>query len=207
MPDYTVNAGDTIGSIAHENGYLWKTIWDHGNNAALKAKRKDPSQLVADDKVFLPDKGTKKVSKPVDAKHTFTRKTETTKLKVRLLTLDEPRKGEEYTLVVDGKILRGVTDGDGTVEQSIPNNAESAMLYLAGGKESYQINIGGLDPIGELSGVRHRLDNLGFDTTGETGALGDSTRAALKRFQEKYQLPITGEPDGATRAKLESVHK
>ena len=43
MPDYTVGNCDSIPSIAKDKGFFWKTIWNHPNNAMLKALRKDPN--------------------------------------------------------------------------------------------------------------------------------------------------------------------
>lgn len=206
MPDYTVGDGESIASIAKQQGFLWKTIWEHGNNAALRAKRKDPNQLSPGDSVFIPEKGKKTVGKPVDARHTFKRKGEPTKLKLRLTTLDEPRAKASYTLTFGDQVIHGVTDGDGKLEHPVPGETKSATLTLSEGAEIYEIAIGGLPPVADTTGVQRRLVNLGFDCGGEDGAIGDATRAALKRFQSQNGLPVTGEADGATQAKLEELH-
>lgn len=206
MPNYTVAENDSIASIAKDHGFLWKTIWEHGSNAGLRAKRKDPNQLVPGDEIFIPDKGSKSVSKPVDARHTFKRKGEPTKLKLRLTVLDEPRAKEAYTLVFGDKVIHGVTDGDGKLEHPIPGETRSATLTLSEGAEVYDIAIGALRPVSDTAGVQRRLENLGFDCGGESGSIGDATRDALKRFQSQYGLEATGEPDDATRAKLEELH-
>jgi N-acetylmuramoyl-L-alanine amidase len=206
MPDYTVGSGESIASIAKQQGFLWKTIWEHGNNSGLRAKRKDPNQLAPGDKLFIPDKGKKTVSKPVDARHSFKRKGEPTKLKLRLTTMDEPRAKESYTLVFGDQVIHGVTDGDGKLEHPIPGETQSATLTLSGGDEVYAIAIGGLLPVTDTAGVQRRLQNLGFDCGGEDGTVGDATRDALKRFQAQYKLQVTGEPDSATQSKLEELH-
>jgi len=206
MPEYTVAEGDSIASIAKKHGFLWKTIWEHGNNAGLRSKRKDPNQLVPGDTVFIPERGNKSVSRPVDARHKFTRKGEPTKLKLRLTVLDEPRAKEPYTLTFGEKVIHGVTDEDGKLEHPIPGETQSATLTLSGGAEVYDISIGALRPVSDNVGVQRRLENLGFDCGGESGVIGDATRAALKRFQSQYGLEPTGEPDEATRAKLEELH-
>lgn len=206
MPTYTVSAGESIASIAKENGFLWNTIWDHASNAALKAKRPYPNQLVEGDEVFLPEKGTKSVAKPVDARHTFKRKGEPTRLKLQLLSMGEPRKNEPYTLTFGDKVVHGSTDEQGKIDEPIVGEAKSAKLMLGSGSEIYEVAIGGLDPIEEISGVQHRLGNLGYDCGGEIGEVGEGTRKALLAFQRAEQIAETGEIDDATRAKLGERH-
>ncbi len=206
MPDYTVSAGDSMASIAKDNGYLWKTLWDHPSNAALRSKRSGPNQLVEGDSVFLPDKAVKNVSKPTDSKHSFKRKGEPTRLKLQLMDMGEPRKNEKYTLTFGDQVIHGSTDGEGKIDQPIPGETKAATLSLGGGAETYAIGIGELDPVDQVSGVQHRLANLGFPCGGEKGELGDATRDALKRFQAANGLEETGEADGPTRAKLTELH-
>jgi hypothetical protein len=207
MPKLTVQQGDSIPSLAVENGFFWETIWNHPENAQLKAKRKTPNQLFPGDEVFVPELRKKTESRPVDACHAFKRKGIPAKLRVRLLRLDEPRKNEPYVLDIDGTLYKGTTDGDGKIEQFMPPDAKNAQLMLQGGKEVVNLRIGHLDPIDEISGVQQRLNNLGFNAGSEDGELDDQTRAALMEFQEKYGLKASGEIDEATRAKLKSLHE
>jgi N-acetylmuramoyl-L-alanine amidase len=206
MPAYTVSAGESLASIAKDNGYLWKTIWDDGKNAALKAKRPNPNQLVEGDELWLPEKGAKTVSKPVDAKHTFKRKGEPTRLKLQLLSMGDPRKNEKYTLTFGDQVVHGTTDDQGKIDQPIPGEVKTATLMLGSGAERYEVAVGGLDPIEEISGVQHRLSNLGFSVGGERGEVGDATRQALLAFQRAQGLTESGEIDAATRAKLGDLH-
>ncbi|MEO8810839.1 MAG: LysM domain-containing protein [Rhodanobacter sp.] len=207
MPDYIVSAGDSLASIAKDNGYLWKTLWEHGNNAGLKSLRKNPNQLVEGDKLFLPDKAAKNASKPTDAKHKFKRKGEPTSLKMQLTSLGEPRKDEAYTLTFGDQVIHGQTDGEGKLEHPIPGEVKGATLMLSGGKEVYNIAIGLLDPSSLTRGIRQRLGNLGYDCGGDSGdELGEATRTALKRFQADNKLKTSGEIDADTRAKIDQLH-
>jgi hypothetical protein len=205
MPKITVQQGDSIPSIAVENGFFWETIWNHGENAQLKAKRTSPNQLFPGDEVFVPELRRKTESRPVDARHRFKRKGVPAKLRVQLMRLDEPRKNEPYVLDIDGTMIRGTTDGNGKIEQYMPPNAKSVSINLQGGKEVIKLRIGHLDPIDEISGVQQRLNNLGFNAGSEDGELDDQTRSALKTFQQKHGLDPSGEIDDSTRAKLKSL--
>ncbi|HCC57944.1 MAG TPA: hypothetical protein DEQ47_11930 [Solibacterales bacterium] len=206
MPTVTVSPGDSIPSIAKDNGFFWETIWNHPKNAALKAKRKDPNVLFEGDEVFVPELEIREESRGTNACHKFKLKGQKVKFKLQLLMMGEPRAGEAYTLVVDGVPLTGTTGGDGRIEQVIPANAKSGKLLLRGGKEEYPVRFGHLDPIDEIAGVQQRLNNLGFNSGAEDGQMNDTLKAALTAFQNKSGLDPTGELDGATKAKLQEAH-
>ena len=207
MPKQKVGTGETTSSLAKKNGFFWRTIWDHPENAALKAKRKDPNVLFADDDIFIPEKQTKEVSKGCEQEHVFTLKGEPAKLKIRLLKLGQPRAGEEYVLEVDGDLIDGKTDGDGKIEHFIPPDAKSGRLIMKNGKETYSLKLGNLDPLDLPSGIQQRLNNLGYSCGGEMGEIGELTKKALKEFQADYKLPESGEADAATKAKLKELCK
>lgn len=200
-----VGPSDSILSIAKSAGFFWKTIWNHGNNSDLRSLRKEPEILQPGDWVYVPDREPKKVSKPNEAKHKFKLKGEQAKFQIQLKELGEPRANEDYTLIIDGVITTGKTDGDGWVRSDIPNDATGGELILLGGKEVIPIRIGQLDPIDSPRGVRQRLTNLGYEASG--GDLDEMPKEALTLFQTKNQLtPADGEYNGATKAKLLELH-
>lgn len=57
----------------------------------------------------------------------------------------------------------------------------------------------------DLRADQIRLIYLGFDPRGVDGVLGNGTRGALRAFQEKHHLTVTGDRDDATRAKLKEA--
>jgi N-acetylmuramoyl-L-alanine amidase len=123
---------------------------------------------------------------------------------------DEPRSGVSYILEIDGNLIRGKADEDGVIECSIPPNAREGRLTIEENQqqEEYQLKLGHLDPIDEISGVQSRLNNLGFyrSRTDAEGEMGSDTAAALRHFQRKRGLPVTGELDDDTRRELENSH-
>ena len=206
MPKQKVGKGETAISLSKKKGFDWNTVWNHGENAELKAKRKDPSLLFETDEIFFPEKQLKEVSKSTDAEHIFKRKGDPCKIKLQLLKLGKPRANEDYTFNVEGTIINGKTDAEGNIEHFIPSAAKSAKLILSGGKEEYPVGIGRLDPLEEISGVQQRLNNLGHNCA-ESGKLDEKTKAALKKFQADNKLEATGEIDSDTKAKLQSLSK
>lgn len=201
-----VGEGESTASLAKKHGFFWRTIWEHGQNSALREKRKDPSVLFADDDIFIPEKKMKEVSKPTDAEHTFKRKGEPCKIKLQLLKLGKPRAGEKYIIEIEGTQIQGTTDGDGKIEHFIPGESKSGKLILRDGKEVYAIGIGYLDPMDEPIGIQQRLNNLGYSVM-ESGEIDDATKEALTKFQNDQGLDATGELDGATKSKIQELSK
>jgi hypothetical protein len=197
MPTHIVAQGDCTGSIADAYGFSWETVWNHPKNEALRAKRKEPNVLFPGDEIFVPEVQIRKESRPTGKRHKFVKKVAEAKLSLRLLDNDQPRANVPYTLVVDGKTIAGVTDGDGFVKQVIPSGAQHGRLSVGAGttKEIYEFQFGTVDPIETEEGVRGRLVNLGF--------AADNLADAISAFQLKEELSITGEADAATRARLQ----
>jgi hypothetical protein len=113
-----------------------------------------------------------------------------------------------YVLNVDGKLTNGSTDADGTIDVPIPPGARRGKLTLSPGttqEKIYNFPFGSMDPIEEFSGIRRRLNNLGF-FCGRGDASSKEFKGALSLFQENFGLPITGKLDDATRDKLKEVH-
>jgi N-acetylmuramoyl-L-alanine amidase len=199
---YRVKQGDCISSIADENGLFWESIWQHAENSGLRDLRGDPNVLVAGDKVFIPDKVTKEESCAVDQSHKFTKLGVPAKLNLQILDNHQVQANEPFELMVDGVTYTGTTDGDGRLEQSIGPSAQNARLTLTNSGRIYELELGGMDPVTESEGVKARLENLGFDTSGDEEKLIQ----AIKRFQLNQNLKVTGEVDDATQAKLVEVH-
>jgi hypothetical protein len=197
MPDYTIQQGDCVTSLAAQAGLLWTTIWNHPKNIKLRQLRKDPNVLLPGDQIFIPDLEIKQVDKPVDQKHTFVRKGVPAKLKIRLLDQDQPRANVTYQLEIDGTLLSGTTDSDGYLNQPLPPGAQRGKLAVSNGatSDTYDLQFGALDPFDTESGVRGRLVNLGC------GA--DDIKEAIKAFQEKEGFTMTGEADAATKSRLQ----
>ena len=206
MPKHIVQKGDSIPSLAHDNGHFWETLWNHGGNAELKALRKNPNILAPEDEVEIPELRLKDHSGGTDQRHKFVRKGVPAKLKMQLFLLGEPRANEPYTLVLDGKIITGTTDGDGNIEQVIPPNSKGGVLKLNGGKEAYPVRVGHLNPTDSISGIKQRLNNLGYYCGNEDDTEDDQFGEALTQFQGDHKLKQTGELDDATRSKIESLH-
>jgi len=242
MPKYVVQSGDCISSLAEENGLLWQTIWDHPENAELKAKRQDPNILLPGDEVFIPAIELRLETRPVDGTHKFVKKGVPAKLRIRIMKAaepaqgaaprgtsgqpgsrhfeagdpeapepqpDEPRSNTPYVLDIDGKLTDGQTDGDGYIEIKIPPRAKNGNLKLDPGtsKETViPLQLGHLDPIDEISGVKQRLAHLGLDCGDTANEANDKFRAAVAAFQQAQGLPVNGELDEKTRSALKNVH-
>lgn len=122
---------------------------------------------------------------------------------------DEPRANVPYTLEIDGETTDGQTDEEGYLEHPIPGNAKRGKLTIEPGTPNETViplQLGTLNPIAEISGMKQRLNNLGFDCGDESEELTDKLEMALKVFQEKHGLDTTGKPDQQTRDKLQEAH-
>ncbi|MBZ0115598.1 MAG: peptidoglycan-binding protein, partial [Sandaracinaceae bacterium] len=201
--DHEVRQGECVVSLAFENGWFPRALWEHAKNEGLRARREDMHALLPGDVVHIPDVRPKTETRGTDAKYKFRRRGVPQKLRVQLAGPEGPIADLAYTLEVSGRAPQeGTTSSDGWLEAWIAPNARQATVHFEDG-ETYVLDLGRLDPIEEPSGVRSRLRNLGFYEGPLDGPLGDEpTRAALRAFQLACELDETGELDDATRREL-----
>ena len=203
---YEVHQGDCISSIAFKHGFFPDTLWNDPANAELKKKRGDPNVLLPGDIVTIPDKRTKEVSRATGEVHKFRRKGVPEKLKLQLLIEGEPRANEPYKIEIDALTFAGATDSKGRIECSIPPDARQGRLLLKDGAEVYELQLGHLDPLDQISGLQGRLHHLGFYRGAIDGQMSASTELAILEFQLSQNLETTGEPDAATLNALQQTY-
>jgi N-acetylmuramoyl-L-alanine amidase len=201
-----VEPGDCLSSIAEAHGFAWETLWNHPKNAKLKEKRKNPNVLWPGDRVFVPAAKAKEVSCAVNRSHRFVVKGVPARLRIRFLEVGEPRRGEAYILTVDGRPRRGTLNNDGVLDESVSPLARSVQILFEGDSAPLDIALGGIKPLETVAGTQARLANLGFNPGPIDDLLGPKTRRALRRFQRKHNLNVTGEPDSETIEHLKRVH-
>ncbi|MBL8963477.1 MAG: peptidoglycan-binding protein [Phycisphaeraceae bacterium] len=207
MPiDHTVQAGDCINSIAKQHGFFPDTIWNHPQNSELKNQRLDPNVLDVGDVVHIPDLQEKTESGAVEKRHTFRRKGVPSKLRLTLKKNGEPRANEDYTLDIDGHVITGKTDSQGTLEHPIPPDAVQGILTLKKTGEKFTLKLGVLDPYDTVIGAKQRLKGLGFFHGSEgDDSKDDGFTSALKTFQGDRGMEPTGEFDGQTKDEIKSA--
>jgi len=214
MAFHQVKPGECLASIAKKTGFEdYHTIYDHPQNAALKRRRTNANMLVPGDIVFIPDKKDKNEGRPTSARHEFQISNATVSLQI--VVEDQNGKafaGKPFELTFNGDIRHGNLGGDGLVEEKIPADLTDAQLTVHVSSADpaivfqWTLALGSLQPVDTNSGVQARLNNLGFACGAVDGSVGGRTEAALRRFQFKAGLPVTGKIDADTRDRLRQQH-
>ena len=211
--EHVVAPGEGMSAIAEAHGLFWETLWNHPENSDLKRIRKNPEMLVPGDRVTVPPIREKVESCATRKVHRFRRKG----VPVRVIYRVRDKKGRPfghapYRLQVGDHAYRGVTDAEGTIKEWVVPAAKTGELVVSIDRPPYpkeltwSLKIGHLWPIDTVTGVRQRLENLGYDCGQEPGLLSEPARAALSQFQDRSKLPISGTLDETTRGKLLEVH-
>ncbi|HEV8324791.1 MAG TPA: peptidoglycan-binding protein [Myxococcota bacterium] len=203
---HVVREGDCIASLAEVYGLPADVIWDDPQNADLKSRRKDPNVLAKGDAVFIPERKTTARALDTDKRHRFRCKGPLVEFRLKLAKDGAPMADVPYRLEVDGRFYppagEARTDADGFVAQSIPPAAAEGTLVLPSLGRRFAIRLGHLEPVDVEGGLRARLRNLGFLSSGE----GEALKAAVAAFQAAMGLDATGTPDDPTRDKLREAH-
>lgn len=212
---HKVRQGECFSSLAYKYGFeSYRTIFNHPENEELKKRRQNANVLYPDDIVYIPFNELKEVDAGTEQRHRFQLISDKTLFRLVVKDSEEkPFANARYELKIDREIYQGTTDNDGKLEQKIPANARRGGLLLYAEDEEgekvigmFSLKLGHLDPVEEITGVQSRLNNLGFGCGKTDGILGKRTAEALREFQEKNGLPVTGAADPATREKLRQLH-
>jgi len=204
--EHHVVQGDSVVKLAYLHGLMPATIWNHPANRELKTLRQDMNVLMPGDVVVIPEKEIKEEPRPVEQRHLFRRKAMRALYRLQVFDVEEPRAEQDYELTVDGRIYQGQTDKSGTLEEYLPPDVREGELVIGEDRARLVIRFGYLDPIDEISGMQKRLNNLGFDCGDNFGEINSQTADALRTFQRRFGLTVSGELDSATRQQLEDMH-
>jgi hypothetical protein len=213
----TVQAGDTLLSIAQAEGVFdWQRIWNHPQNRNLRQQRSNPQVLYKGDQVYVPDKTEffKQVQLAVDQIHTFRTKKPSCHFSVFLKNeRGRPYANHKYRLKLGDQTHQGTTGDDGLVCHPVSPAVKTGELTLwrdkANPNDTYTwaLQIGHLNPVDTVSGVKQRLKNLGYQVGPLDENLDAVTTSAIANFQRHMgQNPANGELNDATRKSLVSLH-
>jgi hypothetical protein len=201
MPFHTVQQGDTLLALAVAHGLdTWEDIVNAAENASIKETLADPGIVKPGLNLFIPNKVLKQQPSAIDSKHPFTVKRAKAWLRLALKDAAGAALASCRWELSVGTPATGTTAADGIVEAAVPIDTKSATLKVwitATEMQEWQLQCGWMDPISEESGVLSRLENLGF---------GSELTAAVKAFQARTGLEVTGTIDAAFRTKLTSYY-
>jgi N-acetylmuramoyl-L-alanine amidase len=204
---YVAQSGDCLSSIAFEHGFEPDTLWHLDENRPLRELRQNPHALAPGDRLYIPDLRQRVEHGATGQLHRFVRKAVPEVLRVQLMYDDEPRKNEEFTIEIDGKLAkRGRTGGDGVVLVPIIPNARAGRILFADGGEEIALQLGRLQPVETPAGAQARLQNLGYFHGEADGTLSDALEAAIVCFQADHDLEPSGELDAPTRSLLVTTY-
>ncbi len=207
---YVVRQGDYLEQLAFRYAFDAEEVWNDGKNAELKQKRKDPNQLAPGDVLHFAR--SEKKPYPLHKGTSNEYRASVPKIKTTLHFSDalQPFANEPYVVEGLAQPVEGSADAQGTVIIESPIHVREVRIVFPKRHQSYSIRIGDVDPIEETSGVRARLEHLGYLPSGQDAMSEASSDqrlvTAIKEFQRDHGLEPTGEIDDALRAELVKAH-
>jgi hypothetical protein len=212
LADHVVQQGEHLSQIAEKYGFRnFETIWNHPDNAKLKAQRQSPNVLLPGDKLKIPDKADKKAPVPTTQKNKFQLASRPLFLHLALKDFDnQPLANTKCELKLGGASTPLTTDANGHIKVPITPSAKEATLVFKDPLVPFDltvpIKIGYLDPVDALSGQKARLSNLGYITRPLEKVDDDVFTRSVQEFQCDFGLKVTGVCDAATQSKLKELH-
>lgn len=206
MPVFIVRPGDHLAKIAARFGFRdHHTVWDHPDNAPLRAQRSNPNVLLPGDQVVIPEHEQKSVTAATGKRHRFVAEQSRLVLRLVLRRPDGSNHADlACTLELDGTQTSLVTDNAGMIER--PLRPDTRFAELRAGDVVRRLSIGDLHPVDSESGLRSRLANLGYLLEEPGRDEREALRSAVEEFQCDVGLKVTGEVDAQTQARLLESH-
>jgi hypothetical protein len=210
LKSYVVRSGDYLTQIAFALRVDPEAVWNDPKNAELNSRR-DPNLLHPGDVLFVPDSPPTPLDIEVGTTNRYVADVPTTQVQLQFQDADQPYANEPYSADLAGQVEEGTLDGNGSLTLEVPIHVREVRLTFPKRKITHVVQVGDMDPIDEPSGVRKRLQHLGYMAADESGTLDEDlrdeyTKAAIALFQEAMGLKATGELDDATKGALVKAH-
>ena len=215
---HTVVQGEHLSGIAERYGFHdYLILWNHSENATLKAKRENPNVLFPGDIVMIPEKRITAFDRSTDERHRFGTLAKPLQLQLILENIyDGPIASVPCTLFIKADQFALITNAQGKISQKIKKSDRDAKLIIKNTLQlknqaipfetELEIKIGDLNPVAERSGQIARLSNLGY-YRGPLDAIDEpELLSAIEEFQCDHGLVVDGKCGPLTRKKLEQVH-
>ncbi len=213
---HVVRPGECLSSIAAHYGIVpWRKIYDHPRNADFKRRRPNPNLIYAGDELYIPDKESRIIHCPTGQAHRFRVRVPTTWFNMCLQDeAKQPIAEARFCLMLDNHVatIAGETDGKGWIKAEIPAWAEFGQLMLWPHPDddetvlTWKVRLGHLDPLDTTSGVKGRLQNLGY-VCDVNDVQDEEYFAAVREFQRDHGLVVDGIVGPKTRGKLKQEHR
>ena len=215
MPSLKPSVGQDLLHIAQREGVSSQAILNCPENRDLLACRA-PGVLFHEDEVFVPAPEPKIVRVRVGETAYLVYRPARRKLQLILrdstgafLDCDYTLRAFEYD-GTEGERIPGPLHSyayRGVIDEELPAGVKKLELVINDQEPlALALEVGRLDPVSTLRGLKGRLRNLGF----YRGPLDDEFEPGLidacRGFQLSRGLPATGQPDGATCKALVEVH-
>jgi hypothetical protein len=186
MQPYVIKQGDYLAKLAYQFGFDADSVWDDPSNADLRQLRPNPNILLPTDILYIPDPvATSPEAQSLVPGSTNAFVTDPPTVPVTLRFLDAACASQACTVVELPQLTGLTTDANGSVTIDLPVQTETFTVEFTVAGSTYACRVGHVDPIGTLSGIFIRLQNLGYIAT-DTPYLPvnlDLIRGALRRFR------------------------
>lgn len=207
MRPYVIRQGDYLSQLAFQHGFDADAVWNAPDNEALRRARPNRELLAPGDLLQIPVAPIEEPALEIGASNRYVARVPTVRVTLELGDEDRALANEPYRVEGLGRPISGQSDGSGHVEIEVPVTTREVHVALPGRGMVIPVQVGHLDPVETLNGVRQRLQHLGHYDLGGRPAEPEDDAVALRRFQRDRQLPATGELDDATRRALSQAHR
>lgn len=114
MIKYKVRQGDCLASIAEKHGFSWDFLWNLPENSNLRNKHQEPTILLPDEIVCIPEPRPKHEEVATEQRHRFKKKGTPAKLRLQIMrqaTLEQEQSSEQpYEEMSDEEALEVVEE-------------------------------------------------------------------------------------------------
>lgn len=206
LEPHVVRQGEYLSKLAEQLGFDAEEAWNHPRNQELRELRGDPHVLLPGDILWYAARPRGSGQLAAGSENGYVAEVPRVELRVRICDhLGEPLKGEAYEADDDVGVepAKGNLDGDGVLTVTVPILLSSFSVAIPSKEVNLRLLVGHVDPHTETSGAAQRLKQLGY----YRGSLPVNEEhpgytRSMRAFQEDEGLPITGQLDPETAARL-----